>query len=102
MISVEIVATAISSLAVIIVAIIETVNVRAKKKEEKKACQREEELRLMLEMMNANCKLSTVTALALTGGKLNGNVEEALEDSDKVRKKYADFQNRLIADLMKG
>ena len=58
---------------------------------------RAEESRLSMEMMFATCKLATVTAKAVTGHKTNGDVEDALEESDRAQEQYEDFKTQLAA-----
>ena len=87
-----------SALALIIVTIIETGNNRSRKRTELRAQRRAEESRLSMELMSAACKLSTVTAKAVTGQKTNGDVEEALEASQQAQKEYEHFKNQIAAD----
>lgn len=94
---VDIISAIATPLAMVMVAAIELINIRSRKTQEQKAKLREEETRLMMQMTEANCKLATVTALAVTGHQTNGNVEEALEASDKVQHEYEQFKTRAMA-----
>ena len=87
-----------SALALIVVAVIETMESKSRKRNEARAARRAEESRLSMELMSAACKLSTVTAKAVTGHKTNGDVEEALEMSKEAQEQYERFKTRLAAD----
>ena len=86
-----------SAIALIVVAVIETKNSRSKRKSEERAERRQEESRLAMQMMAATCKLSTVTAKAVTGQKTNGDVEEALKAAGEAQQDYEDFKTRMAA-----
>ena len=81
----------ISAVALILVAIIETGNVRRHKHEEIRRQRREKEMRLSMELMSASVDLSYVTSLAVTGGKTNGNVEAAQKKAIKAQEAYETF-----------
>ena len=87
----------LSAAAVVLVAIIETRNGQSRKRTEARAARRAEESRLSMEMMFATCKLATVTAKAVTGHKTNGDVEDALDESDRAQGQYEDFKTQLAA-----
>lgn len=94
---VEIISAVATPVAMVMVAVIELINIRSRKRDEQKAKLREEETRLMMQMTETNCKLATVTALAVTGHQTNGNVEEALEASEQVQREYEQFRTRAMA-----
>ena len=81
----------ISALALILVAVIETSNLRTRKTEEIRRQRRERESRLSMELMSASVDLAFVTSLAVTGGKINGNVEAAQKKAEVAQKAYEDF-----------
>lgn len=87
----EVICTAISAGALVLVAIIETENKRRNKKEEKRRECRETESRLSMKLMSACVDLAYVTSLAVTGGHTNGNVEAAQEKAIKAQEEYEDF-----------
>ena len=62
-----------------------------------RALRREEESRLSMALMGATCSLGIVTAKALTNQKLNGNVEEAMEQAEDAQKEYQGFLQRVTA-----
>lgn len=89
----------ISAIALVAVAIIETVSLRDRKSEkaerervELRAALREQESHLSMQMMSAACALSLVTAKKVTGMHTNGDVEEAM---DKAREAQANYQSFL-------
>ena len=84
-------ATVVSALALIIVALIQRDAKKTQKRADARAARRERESRLSMDMMAANMELADVTAIALSGGKLNGNVEAARAQAAKARKDYDDF-----------
>ena len=70
-------------------------------KEERAARQlREKESRLSMSMMDATLQLSIVTANALTGGKNNGNVEEAKKAAEKAKADYDAFIRETAANAL--
>lgn len=60
-------------------------------RQEHRAARREKESRLSMDMMSASIKLGNITAIALAGGHLNGNVEEAREAALAAAAAYDDF-----------
>lgn len=82
---------ALSGLALVVVAIIETRNTRQRKKSEERMALRERENRLGMELMCSTSQLSDVISIAVTGGHTNGNVEEAQQRARKAREAYDDF-----------
>lgn len=94
----EIICASIAGLCTIICAIIGGVSAKYKKKADRRAELRQRESLLSLKLMDATLKLSSVTAIAVTGsGKLNGNVEEARQAAEKVGEEYADFMRSVTA-----
>lgn len=81
----------ISAVAIILVAIIETGNIRRRKTEEIRRTRREKESRLSMELMSASVDLAYVTSLAVTGGHTNGNVEAAQKKAEAAQEAYEDF-----------
>ena len=93
----EIISIVLSSLTMIVVAIINNnANIRAKKEDEL-AKKREKESRLSMQMMDASVQLSVVTANALTGGHNNGNVEAARIAAENARAAYNAFLQEVAA-----
>ena len=94
----------VSGIFLVIVAIIEAVAAKERKKvkafndkAEQRAEQRAEESRLSMQMMSATMKLSIVTANALTGGHNNGNVEEAKALAQKADEEYQAFLKKVVS-----
>ena len=88
----------ISAVTIIFVALIETDNIRRRKKdearqktEEIRRARREKESRLSMELMSASVDLAYVTSLAVTGGHTNGNVEAAQKKAEAAQEAYEDF-----------
>lgn len=81
----------ISAVALVLVAVIETDNIRKRKRDEERTRRREKESRLSMELMSACVDLAFVTSLAVTGGKVNGNVEAAQKKAAEAQKAYEDF-----------
>lgn len=89
----------ISAIALVVVAIIEAVALKDRKKAkeekervERRAALREHESHLSMQMMSAACALALVTAKKVTGMHTNGDVEEAM---DKAREAQANYQTFL-------
>ena len=78
----------IAALASVLVAVIETRNVKDRKRAEHRSARRAEESRLSMELMSATCELSVVTATALRDGHTNGTLEPALEAANKAQSEY--------------
>lgn len=94
----------IPALATIIVAIIELIAHKDRKRTqkmtedlEKKAELRAEESRCSMQMNYATLQLSIVTANALTGGHNNGNVEQARINAQKAESAYQAFLQKVAA-----
>lgn len=58
---------------------------------------REQDSLLQMKMMHATLQLSVVSANALTGGKNNGNVEEAKKAAENVDKEYLSFLQQVAS-----
>lgn len=91
--------------ATILVAIIEALAARDRKKtraaheaDEQREKKRTEEMRLSMKMMNATLQLSIVTANALTGGHNNGNVERAKQAAQEAEAEYQAFLQKIAAE----
>ena len=91
----------------VIVAIIELIANRDRKRTkkltedlEKRAALREEESRLSMQMNYATLQLSIVTANALTGGHNNGNVEQAKMNAQKAELDYQHFLQKVAASTI--
>lgn len=94
----------IPALATIVVAVIEAIAARERKRARERdeaaslrADQRAEESRLSMAMMSATLQLSVVTANALTGGHNNGNVEAARQAAQDAETRYQAFLQRVAA-----
>ena len=81
----------ISALATVVVAVVETKNRRHRKREQLRQERRERESFLSMQMQSATCDLAFVTSLAVTGGKTNGNVEEAQKKAKEAQEAYRTF-----------
>lgn len=94
----------ISAIALVAVAIIESVSLRERKKEradkeriEQRAALREHESHLSMQMMSAACALALVTAKKVTGMHTNGDVEEAMDKARDAQKNYQTFLEETAA-----
>lgn len=81
----------VSAIVGILVAVIETGNLRHRKQEQKRRERREKENYLSMELQSATLDLAFVTSLAVTGGKTNGNVEEAQKKAKEAQENYRRF-----------
>ena len=70
---------------------------KAREREEKRAKIRETESRLSMDLMEATSELAEVTAIAVSGGHINGNMEAARERAKVARENYHDFIHDLAA-----
>lgn len=96
----DIIVSCISALSAIVVAVIGSVSLKRRKKDEKLADQRSKEFRLGMDMQAACIELSDVIAIAVTGGHTNGNVEEARRKAQEAKRKYYDFINFVAAETL--
>lgn len=81
----------LSMVATVIVAVIETGNHKHRKREQTRQERREREAYLSMELQSATLDLAFVTSLAVTGGKTNGNVEEAQKKAKAAQDEYRKF-----------
>ena len=84
-------AALIAALASIVVAVIELRASRDRKRSEARADRREEESRLSMDLMLATSEMTDVLCIALQGGTVNGNVEEARKNGKDAREAYRAF-----------
>lgn len=96
----QIIVSIISALSAIVVSIVSTINMRSRKREEKKAQLRSQEFRLGMDMQAASIELSDVIAIAVTGGHTNGNVEEARHKAQEAKSKYYAFLKDVAAQAV--
>ena len=89
--TVTVICALVAAVATIIVAVIETGNHRRRKTEETRRERRERESYLAMELQSATLDLAFVTSLAVTGGKTNGNVEEAQKKAKEAQENYRKF-----------
>ena len=94
----------IPAAAAVLVAVIEAIAARDRRrilKTEQSEMENEriraEQARLSMQMMSATLQLSVVTANALTGGHNNGNVEAARLAAETAQANYEDFLRRVTA-----
>lgn len=88
---VTIICACLAAIATITVAVIETSNHKHRKSEQVRRERRERETYLAMELQSATLDLAFVTSLAVTGGKTNGNVEEAQQKAKKAQEEYRKF-----------
>lgn len=81
----------ISGIFAVIVAIVEVRGARFRKRDEARAERRARESRLSMDMMFATSEMCDVLCIALQGGKINGNVEEARKKGETAREAYRAF-----------
>lgn len=81
----------IPALAAIIVAIIEVRGQIDRKRTEARAQRRAQESRLSMDMMFSTSEMCDVLCIALKGGHIDGNVDEARAAAQKAREAYKSF-----------
>lgn len=81
----------ISAIATVVVALIEIRAARDRKRTEARAARREEESRLSMDLMLTTSEMTDVLCIALQGGQINGNVEEARKNGKDAREAYRAF-----------
>lgn len=81
----------IPALAAIIVAIIEVRGQMDRKRTEQRAQRRAQESRLSMDMMFSTSEMCDVLCIALQGGQINGNVEQARRQAEQARNAYKSF-----------
>ena len=84
-------AALIGAIATVLVAVIEFRSQRDRKRAEARAERREQENRLSMDLMLATSKMTDVLCIALQGGQINGNVEEARREGRIAREAYKKF-----------
>lgn len=90
-----IISTIISGATMIIATYIGVSQKRIKKSNDKHEALRSEGAIIQMEMIQAELKLSKVTAKAVLNQQCNGDVEEAMEWARRVEIKYADYMRKL-------
>lgn len=81
----------ISAIATVVVALIEIRAAQDRKRTEARAARREEESRLSMDLMLTTSEMTDVLCIALQGGQINGNVEEARKKGKDAREAYRAF-----------
>lgn len=81
----------IPAIATIIVAIIEVRGAKERKHTEERAKRRAMESRLSMDLMFSTSEMCDVLCIALKGGHIDGNVDEARATASKAREAYRDF-----------
>lgn len=83
--------TLINAIVLVVVALINRNQKTEHSKNEERAKAREKESRLSMDLMEATSELSDVIAIAVSGGHVNGNVEQARERAKLARENYRQF-----------
>jgi hypothetical protein len=84
----------------VIVAIIAGMFARSERKgkrAERRSEIRAEESRLSMAIMSAAIDLGLATAIAVSGGKVNGEMDRGREHAAKAQSEYTDFLERIAA-----
>ena len=87
----------IAGVFAVIVALIEAVAAKDRRRAKADREMRERESRLSMELMSATCELSLVTAIALKEGHTNGTLEPAVNRAKKAESDYQDFLKDVAA-----
>lgn len=87
----DIICAAISALAALSCTFVSVRSSKNQKRADKRAELRASESRLMLDMINANSKLTIGTAVAIKNGKSNGEIEKGLQAVKECEDKYEKF-----------
>jgi len=105
----QIVQIAIPSLSTIIVAVIEMIAARDRKKAEaeRKAAEdraklRAEESRLSMDLMSASVDLGVANAIAITEGHTNGEMAAARKAAEAAQAAYRSYVRQVAAGHMAG
>ena len=93
----EIICTGITAVAGIIVALLSVHIKRSDDRAERRAKIRQRESFLSMKMLDSVMQLSRVSAIALTGGTNNGNVEKAMEAAEEAASEYQSFIQEITA-----
>ncbi len=107
----EVVLAVISGGTAILIAVIEALAAKDRKRSQEdrektlkeheamaeRAKLRAEESMIAMQLNNASCKLSLVTAKAVTHQQLNGDVQEAIDAALKAQEKYDTFLHSIAA-----
>lgn len=93
----EIICTTISAIAGIIVAVLSIHIKRSDDRAERRAELRQKESYLSMKMIDTVMQLSQVSAIALTGGTNNGNVEKAMTAAQESARDYQEFLQAVAA-----
>lgn len=93
----EIICALITAASGIIVALLSISIKRSNARAESLQKLRERESLLGMRMASANLKLGITTSLAVTGGKVNGNVEEARAAAQEAEEEYLKFLQEVTA-----
>ena len=93
-----IITSLVSAISAVVVAIIANGYKKQAAAEEKRAERRKKESLLNLKMTEATLELSSVTAEALTGGQLNGNVERAKQKAKAAREEYEEYAHEIVIE----
>lgn len=91
----SIITTIISGITAILVAYIGVSQKRNQVKSDKYEALRTEGALIQMEMIQAELKLSKVTAKAVLNLKCNGDIEDAMDWAREVEVKYADYVRRV-------
>lgn len=92
----------ISAVSAIVVALLARDYRKTTKEANRKAEIRRHESLLNLKMTEATLELSSVTAAALTGGHLNGNVEAAKKKAEEARQEYTAYAKKIMLEELTG
>jgi len=97
----SIVTALISAASAIIVAVMANSCRKTTAETNLKAERRKRESILSLRMIEATLELALIESEAMTGGKLNGNVEEAKAKAQKAKQEYEAYAKEvLVEELM--
>jgi len=90
-----VISAVISGVTAIIVSYVGVTQKQIQKRNDEQEVLKAEGALIQLEMIQAELKLSKVTAKAVLNQKCNGDVEEAMNWTKKVEIKYADYMRRV-------
>ncbi|MDL2257597.1 hypothetical protein LJC42_00360 [Eubacteriales bacterium OttesenSCG-928-K08] len=98
----EIIAVIVSISSAMVIFALQRHQNRRDKATDERAAARQKESMLMLSMMMANNKMSYATAIAVKGGKINGEMDEAMEEHLATKKAYYAFINDYAMTQLNG